>query len=160
MPGIGSLTSTRPVEPYHGSNFVGCFRSSFQNPGSTGQLFSAFHWHLFRLPALAGSGFLRVGPISSPCASSASHLGFFLDFDGSFEPCELTTTIFPRFEPFSLVQHFSKIGIFGSGGTFCFTTRQASSSPRPFSSFEPVLRTPWTALSSVYRHHLSHQLSF
>ena len=142
---------------YHGSTFFGCFRSSFQNSGSTGQLFRAFHWHLFRLPALAGSGFLRMGPISSPCASSASHLGFSLDFAGSFEPYELTTTIFPQFEPCSLVQYFSKLVFSAVAVFFCFTTRQVSSSARPFSSFEPLLRTPWTALSSVYR--LSYLLS-
>jgi len=85
---------------YHGSNFVGCFRSSFQNSGSTGQLFRAFHWHLIRLPVLAGSGFLRMGPnFVSVCVIRFS-FGAFLDFDGSFEPYELTTTIFPRFEPF------------------------------------------------------------
>ena len=103
---------------YHGSNFVGCFRSSFQNSGPTGQLFRAFHWHLIRLPALAGSGFLRMGPTFVSVCVIRFSFGAFLDFDGPFEPCELTTTIFPRFEPFSLVQFCSKIGIFRSGATF------------------------------------------
>ena len=124
---------------YHGSNFVGCFRSSFQNSGPTGQLFRAFHWHLIRLPALAGSGFLRMGPNFVSVRVIRFSFGAFLDFDGSFEPYELTTTIFHRVEPFSLVQYCLKFGIFGSGDIFCFTTRHVSSSSRPFSSFRPFL---------------------
>ena len=115
------------------------FTCYFLSSWSTGQLFRAFHWHLFRLPALAGSGFLRVGPnFVSVCVIRFS-FGAFLDFDGSFEHHELTTIIFPRVEPFSLVQHCSKFGIFGSDDTFCFTTRHVSSSPRLFSSFRAFL---------------------
>jgi hypothetical protein len=52
---------------------------------------------------------LAHGPIFVSVCVIHFSFGASLDFDGSFEPCELTTTIFPRFEPFSLVQFFQKL---------------------------------------------------
>lgn len=79
--------------------------SDFQSSWSTGQLFSAFHWHLFRLPAVGRIWILRMGPIFVSVCVIPSDLGASLDFARSFELYERTTTIFPRFELFSLV-HF------------------------------------------------------
>jgi hypothetical protein len=55
-------------------------------------------------PLLAGSGFLRMGPLFVSVCVIPSDLGSSLDIGRSFELHERTITIFPRFELFSLVQ--------------------------------------------------------
>ena len=126
------------------------FTCYFLSSWSTGQLFRAFHWHLFRLPAFGRIWILTYGPnFVSVCVIRFS-FGAFLDFDGSFEPYELTTTIFPRFEPFSLVQYCCEIGIFRSPDTFSSRRDTFHLHLDLFraSSFSRII---WTALSSFYR---------
>jgi hypothetical protein len=101
-----------------------------------------------RLPALAGSGFLRMGPFSSPCVSSPSHLGL---------PLEVLLSCMSGLLPFFLVLNcfhwfnfveklvFPEVPILilhvGSRSIFIETF---------FEFFDPALRILWTALSSFY----------